>query len=745
MWLSCAVALLVIRVDYSIAQTTRPAVGDNADVPVRRVSLFSSGFGFFEHAGTVREQAEATLSFKTEQVNDVLKSLLLQDLDGGTAGTVSYPSQEPLERTLKSFQVDVTDNPSLADLLNQLRGAKLNVTNGGQTTGGTILGVETRVQPAKEGSPAVTRHLLNLKAGRKVKVIPLEGVDDFELDDAKLDEELNRALEAVAQARDQTKKPVTIHFRGQGERRVRLGYVVETPIWKTSYRLVLSGQAAPEKKKGAAAQGTEPGRAAPIGPARSDSPPRNEGGAAQARPSGDGMLQGWAIVENQTDSDWNNVQLTLVSGRPISFIQDLYHPLYVPRPVVKAELYASLRPQTYEGGVTPEEQAKMEGKRAAAEDLTDRAPTFDLRATTQPAKRDGRGSSLGLFGNSGGGGGSGGGGDELNDPVASVRALASGSAVGELFQYTVGNVSIARQKSAMIPIVTEDVELEKVVVFNDDVLERHPLNGVRLKNTTKNHLLQGPVTVLEAGVYAGDARIENLPPGQERLLTYGVDLQTEVLVEAKSGPSTLATGKIVNGMLHVRRTRVDETVYLAENKSDADKLLVIEQPRDDEGQLVEPPQAEEMTDNLYRFRRPLSHGKAATFAKRVRVAQTEYVQLLDAKSDAIGVFASAKEIPEPVRKALVEAQRLKSAADDAKSQLAERNQRLENLSREQSRIRENMKTVSESSEYYTRLLKKLDEQETTIETLQKEGSALQRKAEESRQALEAYLRDLNVG
>jgi len=457
------------------------------------------------------------------------------------------------------------------------------------------------------------------------------------------------------------------------------------------------------------------------------------------------MLQGWAIVENQTDSDWNNVQLTLVSGRPISFIQDLYHPLYVPRPVVKPELYASLRPQTYEGGVTPEDQAKMEEKRAAVEDLTDRAPTFYLRATTQPTKRDGRGSGQGLFGNSGGGGGSGGGGDEPIDPVSSVRALASGSAVGELFQYTVGNVSIARQKSAMIPIVTEDVGLEKVVVFNDDVLERHPLNGVRLRNTTKNHLLQGPVTVLEGGVYAGDARIENLPPGQERLLTYGVDLQTDVLVEAKSGAPALETGKIVNGMLHVRRTRVDETEYVAENKSDADKVLVIEQPREEDGQLVEPAKPEETTDTLYRFRRALPHGQVAKFVTRVRAAQTEFIRLLDTKSDAIAVFASAKEIPEPVRKALVEAQRLKSAADDATRQLAERNQRLETLTREQARIRENMKTVSESSEYYTRLLKKLDEQETTIETLQKEGAELQRKAEESRQALEAYLRELNVG
>src|SRR5688572_23686017 len=152
-WLACAVSLVAVLSAPSAAQTTRPAAAGDADVPVRAVVLFSSGVGYFEHFGTVRGDGSAELRFKTEQINDVLKSLLLQDLDGGTAGTVSYPSQEPLERTLKSFQVDVTANPSLADLLNQLRGAKLSVTSGGEPFSGVILGVEKRVvrAPKEQG------------------------------------------------------------------------------------------------------------------------------------------------------------------------------------------------------------------------------------------------------------------------------------------------------------------------------------------------------------------------------------------------------------------------------------------------------------------------------------------------------------------------------------------------------------------------------------------------------------------
>ena len=81
----------------------------------------------------------------------------------------------------------------------------------------------------------------------------------------------------------------------------------------------------------------------------------------------------------------------------------------------------------------------------------------------------------------------------------------------------------------MIPIVTDAVEVEKLSIYNQAVLPKNPLNGARVKNTTGKHLLQGPITVLDAGAYAGDARIDDVPPGQERLISYGIDLQ--VLVE----------------------------------------------------------------------------------------------------------------------------------------------------------------------------------------------------------------------
>src|SRR5437762_5980363 len=338
------------------APATQPAAKPT-DVPVKVVVLFSSGVGYFEHIGTVKGDSSTELRFKTQQINDILKSLVLQDTGRGKVSTIVYPSQDPIGKTLSSFQVDISKNPPLGELLNQLRGAKVKVSVGPEMISGTILGLEKRPKAVEKGQIEVWQ--LNLISGATVRSIPLEEVTRLDLEDPTLQEELGKALTALAEARGQDKKPVTINFQGEGERLVRVGYVVETPIWKTSYRLLFGQQ--------------------------------------NAKP----MLQGWAIVENQTDNDWSDVELSLVSGRPISFIQELYQPLYIPRPVVQPELFASLRPQTYEAGMdfakkeALAERDEMRAGLAVAKDAT-----MGRRMRNAPAAPSGGGGG-GLFGASG--------------------------------------------------------------------------------------------------------------------------------------------------------------------------------------------------------------------------------------------------------------------------------------------------------------------------------------------------------
>lgn len=651
-------------------------------VPVTRVVLFSSGVGYYEHDGTVHGNGATELRFKADQINDVLKSLVLQDRDGGHVSAVTYPSQAPLSKTLKSFQIDITSNPSLADLLNQLRGARVTVQTAGDRLTGTILGVEQRRKAAAAGEP-VTVPTLDLLAHGIIHAIELPAVTGLTLDDPQLQDELTKALAALVQARDQDRKPVTIDFAGQGDRRVRIGYVVEAPVWKTSYRLLL-------------------------GDARN-------------------QLQGWAIVENQTESDWNDVSLSLVSGRPISFIMDLYQPLYASRPTIVPKLFAGLRPQVYESGIaTADDSVAFESRQRvsavpgaanAAIHIRGSAPLqlSEVVVTGVNAESD-----------------------------YSTQAVAQGRELGQLFEYSVGNVSLPRQKSAMLPIIADSVGIERVSIYNSSVLPRNALTGVRLTNSTGKLLLQGPITVLDRNTYAGDARIDDVPAGQSRLLSYGVDLQLAMQSTPGFGAERIMTARIVKGVLQVEIQQTSMTTYRAENKSKHEKTLIVEHPVRAGFTLVDTPKPIETTASVYRFEGTAPPGKVTVLAVKEQVARANAIVMSSADPGTLLTYSRTNQIPSDVREALARAVALRQRLVDTERQIDEQNRRLTQITQEQARIREDMKTVAASTPYYARLLAKLNDQESTIETLQQERDELSAKRDAQRAELEEYVQNLSI-
>ena len=259
-----------------------------------------------------------------------------------------------------------------------------------------------------------------------------------------MENEVRRALEVLSLSHDTQKKAVSLVFTGEGKRQVKVSYVVENPIWKTSYRLVLGKEGKP-------------------------------------------YLQGWAVVENPSDEDWNNVRMALVSGRPISFQMDLYQPLYVPRPVVEPELFASLRPQTYNEAIQEPEKAVPESRagggsapaRAMKKELeaADKEMAPSLRRSVQAGKMAGGMRGFGVGGGLAGETRLG----ALGLDQSAVASAASAQNLGDFFQYVIDHpVSLPRQKSAMLPIVSTDVEAAKVSIYNEHTLAKHPLLGLRL-------------------------------------------------------------------------------------------------------------------------------------------------------------------------------------------------------------------------------------------------------------------------
>lgn len=709
----CAVPLLAQDANPA-NQPDAPAQApkaNQADVPVKVVVLYSSGVGYFEHHGKVQGNATTEISFKSAQVNDLLKSLVLQDLDKGQVNAITYPSVDPIEKLLKSFQVDVSDNLSRADLLKQLRGAKVRCElSDGKTISGTIIGVEIEEVPTGEKGEIQKIPVLNLLHESGVTTIRLPSVRFVAFEDKRLQEELTKALAALAQSRDQDKKAVVIRFSGDGERRVKFGYVIEAPIWKTSYRLILDDR-------------------------NKDTKP---------------YIQGWAIIENQTDTDWNDVQLSLVSGRPISFVQDLYQPLYIPRPVVQPELYASIKPKEYDEGMN--RQAAFAGREEQAEKgAMAKAPGTPPAPAAQMGRQLRRGgdmlqadAAMRHSVQAAGGAWA----AEALDAVG-VASAASASNLGELFQYTVSMpVTLTRQKSAMLPIIADDIDARRVSIYNASTLAKFPLNGAILINTTGKHLLNGPITVLDNGAYGGDARISDLPPGQQRLISYGIDLKVAMDSSSSKQEDTIQTAKIVKGTLQIAKKRVFSQEYKAQNKGTADKTLVIEHPRHANWTLVKPEKAMETTDTLYRFEMPAPAGKPASLSVQEEIVQWEGMAILPFDINTFNVYLRTSQIPQPVRDALQKAAGLRQSVFDSQRQLDQTRARLQVARQAQADTRENVKAIGNQAaagDYYANQIKRLAGYDAEVDKLQAEIDSLQQQVNERQKALEDYLNNLNVG
>ena len=168
------------------------------NLPLKRVVLFSSGVGFFEHSGLVKDDAKTEMKFKVEDINDLLKSMVVQDLDGGQVSTVTYGSKDPITKTLKSFSIDLTTNPTLAQLLGQIRGERV-VLDAPNEWSGIILGVETRKKRINKDE-IIEIDVLNLLTDQGLRAVPFDSVGRIKLANEKLDAELRKALAVLASA-----------------------------------------------------------------------------------------------------------------------------------------------------------------------------------------------------------------------------------------------------------------------------------------------------------------------------------------------------------------------------------------------------------------------------------------------------------------------------------------------------------------------------------------------------------------
>jgi hypothetical protein len=698
--------------DAVAKQEVKPAV----TLPITRVVLFNSGVGYFSRSGEVQDDARVDLTFPEQDINDLLKSMVLEDFNNGRIAAVSYDSREPISRTLSSFAINLTGNPTFSGIVSQMRGERIEVvmTPGAVNQPGKLSGVIVGVEHQKEakGNTAIEVEVLNMWCAEGLRSVKLTEIQQLKFANPVIESEFRRALDVLALSHDSLKKAVSLHFAGEGKRKVQVGYVIEAPIWKTSYRLVLD-----EKEKP--------------------------------------YLQGWAMVENPTDEDWAGVKMALISGRPISFKMDLYNPLYVDRPVVEPELFASLRPVTYRGGFNERGEALAQGgelKKHLEEELMEKdAKSLKLRsagAAKGAAKAEGENSRRSVTANDMDGKFARESAAEMGRRLAtgSVGNAATAGALGDFFQYTIDHpVSLARQKSAMLPIVGKDIEGQRVSIYNVNVQKTHPLLGLKFKNTSGAHLNQGPITVFEGSVYAGDTRVLDVQPNEERLVSYAIDLGTEV--DPQNGPGTqrITSVKAVRGIVTTNTKLVEEKKYRIINRSQTDRTLLIEHPNrtNQQFKLVDTDKPMEDTPELYRFQTPVKAGETKSFTVKEERDIASSVTLTNCPEGQIRYFINLVEASPGLKKKLNEALVLKATWDVAQRELNQVVADLTRLNADQDRIRKNLRETPKEAEVYQTYLKKLSDQEKEIDGLTTKQKKLMGEEFTAKKKYEDYLANIS--
>ena len=683
---------------FPLTSGAQPAAGNPENLPVRSVTLFTSGVSYTERAGEVNGDTTVPLTFRTAQINDILKSLVLIDRNGKVQ-PATYTARDPIGRTLQSFAVDVSSNLTMAALLTRLRGARVTIETGKESFTGQIIGVETR-QIVDEDKKTAAETLATLLTDKGLVTVKVDPSTRVRILDERLNRELQEALGLLARGTDDQRRQVVLHFAGSGRRQVRVGYVTEAPLWKMSYRLVL----------GSTARNAAPNK---------------------------GYLQGWALVENTTEEDWNGIRLSLVSGRPISFIQDLYQPLYIPRPVVAPDVIASPFPQTHGGDLQekagmaggPPPQAGGFGRFRGAAPQGPAGPMGPPRpgAAAGGLLPEGVEKALGY------------------DLDNSIVEMAQGEKTGELFEYTITTpVTLPRQQAAMIPVVAQDIDTEKLSLYNAESDRRFPLNAVRLKNGTGLHLKGGPITLFDGSNYAGDAKMEDVPPGDSRLITYAVDLSVEGERQGPGVTMTEGTMSLKKGVLTVTRKETQETTYTLKSKAESPKTVLIEHPFRPEFKLISPAQAAERTARLYRFAIPVPPGKSQQLKVVVERPVSTLVTVFDADLNALAFYANRKDISPKLRETLQEIVRRRRQIADLKAQTANREQEITSIMQDQERIRKNMDALDKASPLYRRYVTELDAQETRIQNLRQEVTNLRKQAAEAERDLRNFLDEVVV-
>ena len=649
--------------DSTAPATTAPLrTGD-----IRSIVLFSGGVAEIVRSADVSGPATIGMDVPLDQVNDVLKSLVVRN-PGGGVGQVSLEGSVNAKELARAALFKPVDLGSLSLLLNKLKGAKVRI-EGTRSVTGVVLGTSQARQNASDDKSETPVAIVTiLTETGEVRSMPVFADTALEVLDEETAAELKKAAASLSQSLSDDTRLVSVKVDGTGDRKVEFDYVVAAPVWKSSHRLVLDKD-------------------------------------------GKGRLQSWAVIENATGEDWEDVKVSLSSGSPVTLRQNLFDPYFKERPEVPVFVDRQSIPES-DRGMVPS-APRMAGK--AQRSISGAAAFADNLMAAAPA------------------------------PQAESFSIGEASEVGAAVEGDVSvtyplpkPVTLDAGSTLSVPVVDADVPAERIAVFTPDRGEIHPTAAVRLANETGSALPAGIVTVYDASGYIGDSTLLPVPSGDERQVQFALDRKITVNTTQRPQES-VSEIKVVDGVLRYKSIAERRTVYSAANASTDDRKLSIAHPKLSGWDLIADDRTGE-TENAWRLEAVIPAGGTRDITATDRYVQDQGFALVDADETELVRFSQQANDPK-----MVENLKELAAIQSEKTGLIRQIDRLEGSKSDifaaQDRIRENIKAVGPGDlrDSYLDMMKAQEGQLSTIDeqitSLKSERDAVEERLREKIRAM----------
>jgi hypothetical protein len=785
------------RVPRTTAQPATTIKANTQTLPIRRVILYSNGVAFIERRGTVTGHAEVSLSFKQSQVDDVLKSMVVLDLGQGRIGAVSYNSSAPPSARLAEIPFSIQpgsgsdSNGGLAGVLGQLQGARVIVATANRTATGSILTVEERKSQIDSSKPALITHALVIASENgELTSFDLAEVRSIKLVDEGARRDIGEFANATSSARRRDAKTIVVTSDGAGPREMLVSYTIAAPIWKTTYRVVLDSQGKPffqgwaivdnvsdedwtnislSLVSGSPVSFIQPiqkpfYRYRPVVGMPTDlklTPQTYEASEGESAATVSGVITdpNGAVVPNATvtiTNTANNQSVTTSSDSDGVYRSPVLSPGNYTVSISASGFSRHLIQNVAVGGAWPARINATLAVGTVSQTVTVTAGGAFLNTTQNQISQlpiGGRSlNSLGLL-SSGVANNSSMDGVNLSDaitrPDSGVEAAATGSEVGDLFEYRIDQpVTVLRDRSALIPILQTRMDGERISIYNEGARRDRPMGGMLLKNTSPLTLEDGALTVIDGDAYAGEALLERLKPAEQRLISFSLDLGTLVNVRVKEDRAPTFLVRVVNGVFQAHYHQTTQKTYVLTNQTDKPRVVYVEHPvRDGWVLSTDTQKPEGKSSRYYRFRVPLEAHQKTELAVTERRALMDSYALLNFTRQDLELFVSRNYIDANTRGVLEKIIDIKSRMAAAEARIEAIDQEVTEIGTDQQRLRDNIKALTataEARQLITRYVSKADTQETRLEQLTKDKQAQQAEAVRLQAELESLVRSVAI-